>query len=145
MKIRSDFLTNSSSSSFIAYGVSIDRITLSNDFYLMVFNGMASKAWKSDLLEKSDFMTEDSKINYVKEVIENHGLDYVMYGVNSLVCIGGYEQDCVGISPLVIMRSYPDEPMKNMNKLVAQEINSTFGTNFTESDIDYFEEIWFDG
>lgn len=103
MKIRLDFVTNSSSSSYVCFGVSKNSI--------------------------------ESAIGYNGEEITD----------DSIISIGGYDYNEVGIEPTTFIKYFPDDKIKDIKKIVAKELNKKFGTNFTEKEISYFESGWYDG
>jgi hypothetical protein len=120
MKIRTDFITNSSSSSFVAFGAFLESILSKND------------------LEK--FEELEDKWDYIEEKTENTNLEYsFIYGEHSSDNCG------VGIHILKLMEKHPDAKLSEIKKIVAEEINTAFKTKLEEKDIGYIEESWMDG
>ena len=97
MKIRTGFVSNSSSSSFVAWGVSADDVELANDY-------------------------------------DDEGFEK-----------GGQEYDFVGLTVDWFMENHPELTFGEVKKFVADKLNKRFRTNFTDKDISYREEGWYDG
>lgn len=58
---------------------------------------------------------------------------------------GGPDYDFVGLPISTIFDKFPDLRIGDIRKMVADKLNTRFGTSFTEDDISYFEEGWYDG
>lgn len=159
MKIRKGFVSNSSSSSFVCWGVEKDDIELGDIAFLSKFNERlhdmeyrkeSNDEWYKNYFEKYQkiqyeemikIQTDDEKIAYAKENLESDSEDYEM---NGFQC-GGSENDIVGLSPTWIEKNLPDLKFGEIRKVVADRLNSTFGSNFSDNDIEYYEEGWYDG
>ena len=144
MKFRKDFVTNSSSSSFVCYGVGKDDIKLSKELYIKIFNNYVKESKGKSWFELTDSeienMTEENKIEFVEDELDTEELY-----TDDIISVGGYDNDEVGIEPTTFIRKFPDEKIGDIKKIAAREINKKFGTNFTENDISYFESGWYDG
>jgi hypothetical protein len=158
MKIRMGFVSNSSSSSFVCWGVSKDNIPLTDESRM--------NAWKDELddlkndIDSENFsswrpkekveakyakllaMNDEEKIEYGEEIIENDSESF--YG-KDCISIGGQENDEVGIEVSTMEKNFKDVKFSNVRNFVAKKLNEIFGTNFTDKDISYFESGWYDG
>jgi len=145
MKMRLDYVTNSSSSSFVCFGVSKEEIELENEAYINLFNEYVSNNKGEEYFEFTDEelekMTDEEKIEFVNDDSE---IDTDSLFENDIISVGGYDRDEVGIEPCVFIDKFPDEKIGDIKKIVARELNKQFGTSFKENDIDYFESGWRD-
>jgi len=143
MKMRLDFVTNSSSSSFVCFGVSKEEIDMGNEAYLGLFNEYVEdykgKSWFAFTDEELENLTDEEKVDFVNDELDSNDI------FNSdIISIGGQEHDEVGISPTTFISQFPDEKIKDIKKITARELNKKFGTSFKEKDISYFESGWND-
>lgn len=138
MKIKVDFITNSSSSSFVCFGVNINKI----DIPIERYKNIAKEWYSEEELNKMD--NDEIKSEVISEVIYETRLDELITG--DLIDYGGQEREyyCVGITPEKLIKKFPEEKIGDIKKIVANELNKEFNTNFTEDDIYYYEEAWSD-
>ena len=119
MKIRTDFITNSSSSSFVIFGTYLNNLL------------------SEEGLEK--FEQLEDKWDYIEGKTEKTNLVYsFVYGETSADNCG------VGMGIEELIKAFPDTKLSDIRKTVADEINRTFGTKLMEKDIIYIEECWMD-
>jgi len=153
MKIRTGFVSNSSSSSFVAWGVEKSLIEFGDAAYLSVFmerlanleaqktesNPWYLKYYINEHKEMVEIEAEgrEAMVAYAKDNME------VDYDKDDFRC-GGSENDFVGIEPTTISKNHPEWTFGEVRKKVAEELNKTFDGNFTENDVSYYEEGWMD-
>lgn len=148
MKVKSDFVTNSSSSSFVAWGVPKDDIEPSDEICLKQFQELLKKTqeeapkykttWRYDKLKKMlDLKTDEEKIDYIKDEDD----DDLFAPFN----VGGVENNFVGLCPTEIEKDFPEVKFGEIRTFMANMLNKYLGTAFTEKDIQYYEEGWYDG
>ena len=146
MKMRLDYVTNSSSSSFVCFGVSKESIELGNEAYLNLFNEYVKDNKDDEWFELSDErlgeMTDDEKIEFVNNSYEIE-VDRQLYD-SDIITVGGWNNEEIGITPMTFIKKFPNEKIGDMKKISARELNKKFETKFKEKDISYFESGWND-
>jgi len=128
MKIKADFVTNSSSSSFVVMGTHLDTDKISEE----AWGALAAK-----LEEKGDTLTPveivESFPEYIDSMMAHSGLEYSFgydyYGESAMIGI-----------PYTSMKD--DETMSEFKGRVKIAIKNTFGF-LTE--VGHIEECWMDG
>lgn len=116
MKIRSSYVANSSSSSFVVIGISVSEIE--NGKYI----GNSS-------------YEEDTTLEFEKKLCS----------VDNNLTYGGEYTNKLGIEIEKFIYKYKDAKIGDMKSIAANEINKVFGTSFTEKDMVYYEEGWYNG
>ena len=152
MKIRKGFVSNSSGSSFVAWGVPLKKIDFSDSLYLKRFdsdfeyykkvveeNSNCSNWMKEMYKTMLECKTDNEKITYIKNSSE------VPYFCSVLIEQGGQESNFIGITLTNLIKNFPDLKIIEIPKFVAKQLNNLFGTNFIESDIKYTQQGWYEG
>lgn len=111
MKIRTGFVSNSSSSSFCILGVTSSEIENQIDVEKL-FNPNNEESWDDDWYELSDKFGFDS-----------------YYGFDNY-----YEEHCIGLS---VSKLDENIPIIEQKKVLAEKLNEKFGTKFEANDIDF--------
>jgi hypothetical protein len=154
MKIRAGFVSNSSSSSFVAFGVPKEdiKIEMSDEEYIKKFDAeyefnkkhpnVISKSEVTQLLKAVS--NNKLKISYAKEFLGEDSNDFDSYQKGEF-CVGGQEDDYVAIDMETLLKNHPDLPLGQIKSYVADQINKEFCMNISEKDIQYIEEGWYDG
>jgi hypothetical protein len=143
MKIKTDFITNSSSSSFIAWGVEFGDITFSDESLLIIFNKLKDAGYRN----LPELNTDADKILYAKG-LETYEKIYTLIDTIS----DGYFEwhnnefiSAVGINKESFMEKHPDIKIKEIRSVVAKELSEVLHTNIKVFHVGSYEECWYDG
>jgi hypothetical protein len=159
MKIRTGFVSNSSSSSFVCWGVFSDDIKFSEEKLLEEFacqmnnnknivDNQESTDWERDdasevLREMSELDSDEEKTRYIKDIIE---YDMQEFLENKGISFGGQKYgQYAGLTPCDIIVRYPEVTFGKVREFVAEKLTEVFGTEYTKDNIQYTQQGWYDG
>ena len=136
MKLKTDFVTNSSSTSFIVWGVILEEEEIIENCSDIIFKYMKKSKYHKDLTreEFNDMMDEDDIIDEFINVCENVKLDCSATEYDSSIMIGK--------SPFEMK---DDETLYEFKTNIIKSLQKINITNITKQSLDEISECWYDG
>jgi len=172
MKIRKGFVSNSSSSSFVCWGISTKNIKLSDKIWLysfqtdklffeeslMKYNSENKDSWYLRLIEDAknwinkanELNSDNEKIEFIKSyyTFDPYSLlvDKELFPDNFEV-EGNPEYDVfyLGLPVSKIEKLYPDLKISEIRNFVANQLKNYYDQDITSADIDFINEYWYNG
>lgn len=155
MKLTLGHVTNSSSSSFVIWGIEYGDTELTDELYLEAhrihlentrLKNDGRYEWVKERFEILSKMSPEEAIAYMKDM----DFEEVVSILFSDTGIGfySYPQDdshYIGITVPDAVKHFPDVMLKDIPVVVAREIEKTIKKPIASSDVRYIEEFWFDG
>jgi len=94
---------------------------------------------------RAGFVTNSSSSSFVCLGVNAEKLNCSGFYRKGLVTIGGSTDDVIGIEIETLLDKFQDRKVSELKGIVADELNTLFNTSFTEKDIFYYEEGWYEG
>ena len=135
MKRKADFITNSSSTSFVCWGLNKELYNLKKDEKLMerIYDFYTKNSKDKEILSFEDFIDPDN-YEFMECVAELTSLkDYSTGQEGEYFMIGTHPEKMKEDQTL---KQFKDEIISSLNKI---------GFELTEKDIEFISESWYDG
>ena len=155
MRIVLSHVTNSSSSSFVCWGVGLDgfmdRLRENKDLVNILKESLTKKLndktlllsdWRRESIENDLAKINEYPDEFLEELLEDK-VDFIETYTN--LSAEAYYTETVGVTPDSAIGLFPDTKLSELEDKIVEELNRYIGENkYTKADINYVQEAWHD-